>query len=307
LPCPRGRALVSLNLAMELSIPTPPGFGFRRTVLSHGWCELPPFHFDRENWSLSRVLLVGQRKAREISIQSTDGGLTVSTPGNPAKKDLAAIAKSVRHMLRLDEDLSPFYLLAASHPGFSWIPVEGAGRLLRAPTVFEDLVKMMCTTNCSWALTDKMVNALVTALGTSSKSARRAFPTPEAMAAVSVSFYKDEASAGYRAPYLKELADRVASGELDPEGWLTTDLPTPELKKEMKAIKGVGDYVAENILRLLGRYDGMALDSWIRGKFGKMYARGRAVSDKRIGRHYSKFGKWNGLALWCDVTRDWIQ
>ena len=31
------------------------------------------------------------------------------------------------------------------------------------------------------------------------------------------------------------------------------------MKKEIKKIKGVGDYAAENLLKLLGRYDGLAL------------------------------------------------
>jgi hypothetical protein len=30
------------------------------------------------------------------------------------------------------------------------------------------------------------------------------------------------------------------------------------------------------------------------------------VNDKKIARYYSRFNEWRGLALWCDVTRDWI-
>src|SRR5260370_35068872 len=37
--------------------------------------------------------------------------------------------------------------------------------------------------------------------------------------------------------------------------------------KVMKGVKGVGPYAAENVLKLLGRYDGLALDSWTRAKF----------------------------------------
>lgn len=79
--------------------------------------------------------------------------------------------------------------------------------MLRSPTVFEDLVKMICTTNCSWALTEKMVTGLVQNLGRESRDKRRTFPTPEAMALMPVKFYVNEVRAGYRASYLKELAD----------------------------------------------------------------------------------------------------
>ena len=120
-------------------------------------------------------------------------------------------------------------------------------------------------------------------------------------------FYVNEVRAGYRAPYLKELADRVGSGELNVEEWLTLDLPTTDLIKKIKTVKGVGDYAAENLLKLVGRYDGLALDSWTRAKFFKVRNNGRKASDKKIARFYSKFNSWRGLALWCDMTRDWIE
>jgi N-glycosylase/DNA lyase len=165
----------------------------------------------------------------------------------------------------------------------------------------------MCTTNCSWALTDKMVNCLVDELGRKSRDGRRTFPTPEAMAAKAERFYRDKIRAGYRAPYLKELAERVAGGGIEVESWAASELPTAELRREMKKVKGIGDYAAENMLRLIGRYDCLALDSWVRGKFKRTRNGGRKTSDKKIERYYSRFGSWRGLALWCDMTRDWLE
>jgi len=127
------------------------------------------------------------------------------------------------------------------------------------------------------------------------------------MALMPLKFYVNEVRAGYRSSYLKELADRVASGELKTEEWLASDLPTPELIKNMKSVKGVGNYAAENLLKLVGRYDGLALDSWTRAKFARIRNGGRTASDKKIARFYARFNSWQGLALWCDVTRDWIE
>src|SRR5437762_7440625 len=132
-------------------------------------------------------------------------------------------------MLRLDDDLQPFYLAMSADPEFMWITSEGAGRLLRSPTVFEDLVKMICTTNCSWALTDKIVTALVNKLGRAATDGRKTFPDARAMAEKPASFFRDQIRAGYRAPYLAELAQRVASGALDVEAWLTSELPLSDL------------------------------------------------------------------------------
>jgi N-glycosylase/DNA lyase len=151
-----------------------------------------------------------------------------------------------------------------------------------------------------------MTTNLVELLGEASNDGRRAFPTPNAMASVGPEFYRDEIRAGYRSAYFAELAQSVASGDIDPESWLTSDLPTPDLKKEIKKIKGIGDYAAENLLKLIGRYDGLALDSWLRAGFYKKHNHGKPCPDKRIETHYQNYGEWRGLAIWCDMTEDWF-
>lgn len=291
---------------MQIQIPTPPNFSFRRTVLSHGWCVLPPFEFDREQWKLRRVIDLDAAKPVTITISAARPGLSVNTSRPVGKRVSEKIVRDVRHMFRLDDDMNSFYSTVAAEPDFSWIAAEGAGRLLRSPTVFEDLVKMMCTTNCSWALTEKMVAGLVNELGRESDDGRKTFPTATAMAEKSEKFYRDKIRAGYRAPYLQELAQRVVSGELAVESWLKLDLPHEQFMKELKRVKGVGNYAAENLLKLLGRYDGLALDSWTRAQFAKSRNNGRVASDKKIGRFYSRFNAWRGLVLWCDMTRHWL-
>ena len=292
---------------MRISIRPPQNFNFKRTVLSHGWCALMPFEFDQQTWTLDRVLETNSSVPVTVRIRNKKRAIEIEPDRTVGARVTAAIERDVRHMLRLDDDLASFYDAMSAEPEFSWIPQQGAGRLLRSPTVFEDLVKMMCTTNCSWALTETMTKNLVKNLGRAARDGRKAFPTPAAMAGVSEKFYRDEVRSGYRAPYLKELADRVASGSLEVETWLASELPTTELKKQMKEVKGIGDYAAENLLRLVGRYDGLALDSWTRGKFAAVRNRGRAASDKKIGRYYSRFSSWRGLAFWCDLTRDWLE
>jgi 3-methyladenine DNA glycosylase/8-oxoguanine DNA glycosylase len=278
--------------------------------MSHGWRALLPFEFDEASWSITRVLDTGDDSAPvTVHITSRGDALQVNVARRKlSKRDAARITRDVRHMFRLDDDMKIFYEAVADDRDFNWIIREGAGRLLRSPTVYEDLVKTICTTNCSWALTTKMVEGMVKHLGRETpEDGRRAFPTPEAMAAEPESFYRDTVRAGYRAGYFKELAERVASGELDVEGWLTSELSTAELKREMKRVKGVGEYAADNLLKLLGRYDCLALDSWVRATFSRLHNKGRAASDSKIARHYARFRQWRGLALWCDMTRDWIK
>ncbi len=292
---------------MLLSISTPRSFNFKRTMISHGWPELLPFEIDQNSWTLTRILELGSSAPVTVKITGTKRELRINCTGRLSQAATQKVVRDVRHMFRLDDDMSAFYRVMAAEPEFEWVVRQGAGRMLRSPTVFEDLVKMICTTNCSWALTEKMVTGLVENLGRESKDGRRTFPTPEAMALMPLKFYVNEVRAGYRAAYLKELADRVAAGELDSEEWLASELPTAELIKQMKGVKGVGDYAAESLLKLVGRYDGLALDSWTRAKFARIRNSGRKASDKKIARFYSRFNSWRGLALWCDLTRDWME
>ena len=286
-----------------LELVTPNRFSFKHTIRSHGWYDLLPFVIDEENSALSFVS-AGGGKPVFATISENVGGLTVDINADEFNRD--AIERDVRHLLRLDDEMDAFYAAAEKAGHVVWAAKANAGRLLRSPTVWEDLVKSLCTTNCTWAVTRNMTTKLVEELGQETMCGRKAFPTAEAMATRDAAFYREVVRAGYRAEYFAELAESVAAGRVDPESWLTSDLPTADLKKEMKKVKGVGDYAAENLLKLVGRYDGLALDSWLRAGFYKKHNKGKKCDDKKIERHYRKFGPWQGLAIWCDMTEDWF-
>jgi N-glycosylase/DNA lyase len=286
----------------------PKDFHFKRTVYSHGWYSLLPFELDETNWRLSYVF-AGQELKQPVTaiVSEADGKIKIEISIDKInEKSQSKILRDVRHILRLDDDLSEFYELTKNRKEFEWISETSAGRLLRSPMVFEDLIKTICTTNCSWAMTKKMVTNLVEKLGEISKDGKRAFPTAEKMAEMTPEFYRDEIRAGYRSPYFTELAEKVASGNLNPEAWLDTDLSTRELKKQMKQVKGVGDYAAENLLKLVGRYDGLALDSYLRAQFYKCRNKAVVCADEEIEKFYEPFGCWKGLGMWCDMTKEWI-
>lgn len=286
-------------MRMRVKIETPEHFSFRHTVSGHGWSDLLPFSLSDDGSSLNYIF-----NGADMIIREKDGSIIVDSKGETLdKKNITA---AVKKMLRIDDDLNEFYELTTAVEAYKWMRISGAGRLLRAATVYEDLIKTLCTTNCSWSLTKKMVTNLVENLGETTEFGSKAFPTATAMASQNEDFYRNEVKAGYRSPYFVEIAESVASGNIDPERWLETQRSTDDLKKEIKSIKGVGDYAAEHMLKLLGRYDGLALDSWIRGEFYKKHNKEKPCADSRIHRHYKKFGRWKGLVVWCDMTERWF-
>jgi N-glycosylase/DNA lyase len=283
-------------------------FDFWRTVYSHGWCSLLPFSVDKEHRALNRILTltngslvlcrISDQKKSQLSIKMNSSALLTAA-------HRSEVIRQITSCLRSTEDFSGFYRETRRYPEYSWIAKIKAGRMLRSPSVFEDVVKMICTTNCSWALTEIIVNNLVEKLGKAFDNSNKSFPSPEALAGTSEHFLRKHIKAGYRSPFLLEFAKKVASGKLNVERWRSSKLPTEALFKELRSIKGVGIYSAGNILKLLGRYDYLGLDSWVRAQYYKMHHQGRIVSDRTIERRYTQFGKWRGLFFWLEMTKHW--
>jgi 3-methyladenine DNA glycosylase/8-oxoguanine DNA glycosylase len=282
---------------------------FARTLLSHGVADLPPNEIDRAGTHMETVLPVGER-AWVVRLQP--GGpraATLDSPNDvPPAGARAALVEQVQHMLRLDEDLSAFYAVAAEDPSLSWV-ASGAGRMMRSPTVFEDVVKTICTTNCTWSATERMVGAIVGELGTPDRRDpgrdRRAFPAPEAMAEIDPGFYTDVARAGYRGPYLRALATDVAEGRLDLEAFNDPELPDADVAERLLAIAGVGPYAMAHMMMLLGRYQRLILDSWTRPTYRRLTGRAR-ITDKGIERAFRRYRQFAGLAFWLTLTEGWV-
>ena len=269
----------------------------RRTLASHGVASLPPSSIDEETWTLE-VTLPSGRGARTVRVSEGRRGHA------RVEGATKAVLAQLRHMFRLDEDLSGFYAVAREDPQLEWAAV-GAGRMLRSPTVFEDVVKTICTTNCAWGGTVRMVTALVDNLGVAARTGKRTFPSPAAMAEAGNEFYRDVARAGYRGAYLRTLAEQVASGELDLEELNDPELSVEEIEERLLGLPGVGPYAAAHVmLTSLGRYSRLVLDSWTRPTYAELA--GRKASDKTIERKFRAYGEFAGLAFWLLLTQGWV-
>jgi 3-methyladenine DNA glycosylase/8-oxoguanine DNA glycosylase len=305
---------------MELQIPLVGAGGepvdLLRTITSHGLASLPPLEIDEERVALTTTLAVPGGAPRTVRVTAgRPGHARVEVVGRqPGRRTAEALAATVRHVLHMDEDLSEFYALARDDPDLSWV-ARGAGRMIRSPTVFEEIVRIVCTTNCSWALTTKMITALVEHLGDRAPGAPatgwrgRAFPSAEAMAAAPPRFYRDVVRAGYRGPYLKALARSEATGALDLEGLARAspeEMSDDDIEAALLALPGVGPYAAAHIMLLLGRYSRLILDSWTRPTYARLSGRKSAVADTAILRRFRRYGRYAGLAFWCFVTSDWV-
>ncbi len=302
-----------------LEIPLRGGGGepvdLRRTLNSHGFVDLAPFRLRPDTDELEVTLRLPRGRPRRVRIGAGRGGRAHVSVEGPAVSaaTAAAVTERVRHVLRLDADLSPFYAMAAADPDLAWV-ASGAGRMVRSPTVFEDVVKTICTTNCAWSATERMVSAIVLTLGERAAGVRgddawsRAFPTADAMASAGEPFYRDVARAGYRGRYLIAIAEAVAAGAVDLEALQRAtpdELSDDELERTLLALPGVGPYAAAHVMMTIGRYSRLILDSWTRPKYARLAGR-KTVSDVQIVKRFRRFGPYAGLAFWLFVTSDWV-
>jgi 3-methyladenine DNA glycosylase/8-oxoguanine DNA glycosylase len=300
-----------LTLTLQEAAPTP--FDFEATVRSHGWAALRPFTWDVPTATLYRVhrLLSGKVVRLQLRQGQQNGSnpliqIVVETIEALTSSEEAEICRVVRRMLRLDEDFSEFYGRCAQAEGWSLRVQPGGGRLLRCPSLFEDIVYTLCTTNITWPGTKRLVDRLAALLGEPfpGQEEWRAFPTPAAIAAAGPDFLKEEIRLGYRSLYVWELAAAVAEGRLDLSTLEDPAQPTETLLSRLHQIKGVGPYAAATLLMILGRYEHLAIDSELRAFVTKKYFPDQPPTEAQIRAIYAPWGKWQYLAYWFDAPAE---
>jgi 3-methyladenine DNA glycosylase/8-oxoguanine DNA glycosylase len=280
----------------SLILPARKPFNFISVVNSHGWVQLAPCNFEKGIFTYVDRLSNG--RVLEYRISGSQNGLRMETE-NLDRAERKEVTERVSWMFALDADFSDFYRVARKEPRLRSAVRLGRGRVLRSPTLFEDVVKTLLTTNTLWGATKRMTLNLLTSFGDSLPgSEKRAFPTPEAIAVSSSAVLREKVRLGYRAEALHELAARVASDALDLESLKMSELPTMELRRELMNIKGIGPYAAANLLLILGRSDFIPIDSWALKLVSHEWYRGKPVTAKQVERRFERWGKFKGLAFW---------
>lgn len=304
-----------------MTMRTPDDFGFLAVVYSHGWYQCPPFHWDAERETLTRVVRDGggqpvilrirelRRGALEIRV---DGGGTrseadkLAAAGKFGDADRRKLRADLRRMLQLDRDISEFHDLCREHEHLAGIPDLGAGRFLRCPSAWEELVKSICGTNVQWGQAVRMISR-VAELGEPAgepESAYHAWPTPERIVEAGEGELREGCRLGYRAPYVVELASGLVDGSLDLGPIERGELAGPELRKAFLAIKGVGPATADYLMILNGVADRLSIDSSVYAYVKDRHFDGRRPSAAEIERLYEPYGEWRALAYWFEALQE---
>lgn len=294
-----------------IKVATPTDYHLARDVCSYGYFVLAPNYWDTKARVLWRVFDLGPRAvlARVSQRTSPGGSLSVWTGEKLTKLEAATLRAQLTRMLRLDESAAHLAQFHALDPRFA---PSGKGRLLRSPTLFEDVIKTVTSCNVTWPGTIQMNRRLCEVLGKRAPVAKEApqahaFPTPAKLARANPATLRARCRVGYRDTRLIELARLFtlspARGGVD-EAWLTApDTPDDVVFKYLVGLPGIGPYAAANIMQLLGRYSRLPLDTEsVRHGRTVLGMKGTSAQImKRVKRHFEPFGPHAFRSYWFEL------
>ncbi len=266
-------------------------FDFEHLVLSHGWAFLAPFEWDEDRRVLRRRFLVeGHGFNVEFSYRGVgDRAMLCCSTGRGADSDIrAALTAAARRMFWLESDFSELWDLCRGSSELGYVSQRRCGGMLRSPTVFEDIIKTICTTNCDWRNTKRMCESLCSLQD-------GAFPDATTLLRMPASTLRSRTSMGYRVRTVRTVARQWANGKLPIEEW-AREGDYSRIRESLGGIWGIGEYSINHILVLLGDFSQIPVDSEVLQYLRQAHFGGAPVDGKAAVVPFQRFGKYQYIA-----------
>lgn len=293
----------------RFEIPVPRDFLLRRDLCSYGYFLLWPNHWDVASHTYTTALVV---PSGPVLLAATQGDGVRARRGQPLlveasrsllQADCRDASEQIARVLRLDEPPSAIRAFHALDPRWR---SSGRGRLMRSPSLFEDVIKTVTSCNVQWPSTVVMNRRLCEVLGPRAVRAgpvTHAFPSAAALARARPSTLRARCRCGYRDERIVELARIFHRGEIDASRLEDPATPDEIVHAHLLDLPGIGPYAAANIMQLLGRYARLPLDTES-VRHGKTVL-GMTGSDRSIMRrlhdHYAPMREHAFRSYWFEL------
>lgn len=299
----------------SIRLTVPADFVLARDVCSYGYFLLEPNHWDPATHVFRTTIDLGERAVtfrigqgaapKRVptyrTVRATRGTpLTVKPDATLTAAEKTTARAAIQRMLHLNqtqERIGEFHRL---DPRFK---ASGRGRLMRSPTLYEDVLKTVTSCNVQWPSTIIMNRRLCEVVGRESASGLHAFPTAERVARARPANLRAWCRVGYRDARIVELSRMFAKGEIDGAWIEDPKTPDEDLWEAMLEWPGIGPYAAANIMQLLGRYHRLPLDteSVRHGRDLLGFKGSSAKIMKRVFRHFEPFGEHRFRSYWFEL------
>jgi 3-methyladenine DNA glycosylase/8-oxoguanine DNA glycosylase len=306
----------------SLRLPVPVDFVLARDVCSYGYFLLEPNHWDPVAHVFRTTMQLGDG-GRAVTMRITQGSesehrqrtrphtyaslkakagtpLAVRADATLSAEEKRIVRAAISRMLNLNETRER---IGEFHGLDKRFRKSGRGRLMRSPTLFEDVLKTVTSCNVQWPSTIIMNRRLCEVVGRESASGLHAFPTAKRLSKMRAASLRARCRVGYRDARMIELARMFAAGEIDP-AWVENPATSDQdLWDALLEWPGIGPYAAANIMQLLGRYHRLPLDteSVRHGRDLLKFKGTPAQIMKRVHRHYEPLGAHKFRSYWFEL------
>ncbi len=304
-----------MTSASSLRLACPADYLLSRDFCSYGYFLLAPNKWDPKTQRFSTVLTLPEgavgvsvsqgstKRAKSGPTRRNGRPRPPGTAGVPLRvacdrsldrAEQASVKAQLVRMLRLDEDDRTIRSFHKTDPRWK---KDGRGRLMRSPSLFQDIVRTVTSCNVTWPSTVHMNERLCAVVGGG------AFPTPKKLKRTRASTLRARCRVGYRDKRLVQLADLFASGAIEEDRWASPQTGDDEVFKELVELPGIGPYAAANIMQLLGRYSRLPLDteSVRHGRVVLGMEGADAEVMRRVGEHFAPFGEHAFRSYWFEL------
>jgi 3-methyladenine DNA glycosylase/8-oxoguanine DNA glycosylase len=261
----------------------------------------------REGDTLVEVLRLGSGRLVRAAARSTGTvdepalELTIDRPAaGLSRVEVDEARAQMVWRLGLDDDLRPFYALAAGDPVLTAAIAHNYGAKAKCSfTMFDSVLDVICAQNTGFRRLYAMRANLAAAFGDRLEAGPDgrtyyASPTPEQLAAAPLEAIR-ACGVGYRDRFIKGVAETVVGG-FDIEA--LRDAPRAEAEAELVKLPGVGPYTVALALTIGSRrQDVLYLDVFMRQVLQQLYFAGEPVDDATLRRFADeRWGTHQGYA-----------
>jgi len=205
-----------------------------------------------------------------------------------APDDESFVRPLVRDYLALEVDLEGIYASIGADDRLKAAIARYRGLRVLRQDPWECLVSFICSSASNIPRISSNIESICAAFGREVRAGdrvRSTFPTPQELAEAGEERLR-RLGVGYRAPFIASTARAIADGV--PDLMTLREAPYEEALRELTALDGVGDKVANCVLLFsLDKLEAFPVDVWVERALQEWYLRG---ADKKLTR--SKMRLW---------------
>lgn len=221
-----------------------------------------------------------------------DGRALAIEAGSPVDRD------KIADYFGLNEDLSRIYKEIGADPHIKKAIKKYHGLRILNQDRWECLASFILSSYTNIPRIKKMIAGLSKKFGRKlafGGTEAYSFPPAARIAGADIKALKG-LGLGFRAAYIKDTAQKVASKKFDLDA--LEDLNYTEAKERLMSLKGVGGKVADCILLFsFKKYEAFPVDVWIKRGIEELYFSGKAVAPKKAAEFAREhFGAYAGYA-----------